>query len=83
MKRYVEYPLEGGGSVIVEVEETASGLVPSATSGELVAKVQERFDDALESIRPVATGALPGNTNGKNNHPFDQHHHRERATCTT
>ena len=54
MKRYVEYPLDGGGSVIVEVDQPPSGLVPAASDGEVVAKARERFDDALDAVRPIA-----------------------------
>lgn len=58
MKRYVEYPLEDGGSVIVEVDEPTSGLVSAASAGEVVAQAQERFDDALEAVRPIAAKLL-------------------------
>lgn len=58
MKKYVEYPLEGGGSVVVEVDEPSSGLVPAASPGEVVAHAQERFDDALEAVRPIAAKLL-------------------------
>lgn len=54
MKRYVKYLLQEGGVVIVEVEEPTSGLVPAARSGELIVESKQRFDDALEALKPVA-----------------------------
>lgn len=60
MKKYVVYPLEGGGSVVVEVEvdQLTSGLVPAASHGKIVTEAQERFEDALETVRPIAAGVL-------------------------
>ena len=58
MKRYVVYPLEGGGSVVIEVDEPVSGLVPSASHGQVVAEAHEQFDDALETVRPIADKVL-------------------------
>ena len=58
MKRYIEYPFDEGGVVIVEVDEPSSGLVPAASGGEVVAKAQEKFDDVLNAVRPVANKLL-------------------------
>jgi len=58
MKQLVEFPLEDGGSILVEVEtpETA-GMVPASRGGEVVAKAQQTFEAALEKVRPAA-GAI-------------------------
>jgi len=58
MKKFVVYPLEDGGSVVVEVDEPTSGLVPAASHGQVVAQAQEGFDDALEAVRPIASKLL-------------------------
>ena len=54
MKRYVEYEVHDGKSIIIEVDEAAPGLVPVASSGEVVAKSKVGFDQALETIGPIA-----------------------------
>ena len=58
MKRYVEYPLEHGAFVTVEVNEPPPGLVPAAASGEIVARAQEQFDEALQVVHPIAAKLL-------------------------
>ena len=57
MKRLVEYPLAGGGSVLVEVDVDDvddSALVPVASPGEAIARAQVTFEEALAGITPVA-----------------------------
>jgi hypothetical protein len=60
MKRLVEFPLEGGSAVVVEVEEPTptSGTVRGLRAGELTEKAKESFETALEKIRPAATVIL-------------------------
>lgn len=53
MKRYVEYEVEGGRTVIIEVEEAARGFVPAARPGELTVKAAKSFEEAMETIRPI------------------------------
>jgi hypothetical protein len=58
----VEYELESGGSVLVEVDEEdlgalADDLVPAAGPGELVARAGQSFEQALRTIKAVATAA--------------------------
>jgi len=58
MKRLVEFPLEGGGSVLVEVESTsADQLIPASLPGDVATKVAITFESALDKIRP-AVGAI-------------------------
>ena len=64
MKRLIEFPLEGGGSVLVEQdtdEEQISGLVPAAR-GEPGEKLHERaamtFQEAVEKIKPTAEAII-------------------------
>lgn len=56
MKRLVEFPLEEGGSILVEVEELEppSGVVRAARPGEVAEKAHQTFETALDGIRPVA-----------------------------
>lgn len=58
MKRYIEYEVEGGKSIIIEVEDTARGLVPAAAPGEVVAKTKQGFEQALDTIGPFAEKLL-------------------------
>lgn len=57
MKRLIEFPLEGGGTILVEVEqpEVEGGLVPAAKPGQLVKKTANTFEEALERIKPAAS----------------------------
>ncbi len=60
MKRLVEFPSDGGETVLVEVEDLASagqtrrGLSASA----VVERAQTSFEDALEKTRPIASGLI-------------------------
>ena len=57
MKRMVEFPLQGGGSMLVEVEldeAEQDGMVPAARPGEVAAKAKQTFEQALEQIKPGA-----------------------------
>ena len=56
MRQLVEFPLEEGGVIVVEVDEPEpeGGLVKAARPGEVVAKAKETFEQALEKIRPAA-----------------------------
>jgi hypothetical protein len=58
MKRIIEFPLEDGNSILVEVEEAEGpGMVPAGRRGEKGApeRAQQTFEDAVEKIRPAAT----------------------------
>jgi hypothetical protein len=56
VKRLIEYPLNDGSSVLVEVDEEARGsVVRRGGPREVVAeKVTQTFETALEKIRPAA-----------------------------
>jgi len=61
MKSVVEYNLEDGGSVRVEVDvedEFADELVPAASPGEVIAKAKTTFEKALGGIEPVAKAVI-------------------------
>ena len=60
MKRLVEYDLGTGGSLLVEVDiaDEDEAIVPATSAGELVAKAEQTFEDALGAIESVARGVL-------------------------
>jgi hypothetical protein len=56
VKSLIEFPLEEGGSIVVEVDEPApeGSVVRAARPGEVAAKAGQTFEAALERIKPVA-----------------------------
>ena len=60
MKRLVEFPLQGGGTVVVEVDEPEpeGGTVRAARPGEVVEKALCTFEDALSALRPTVEGLI-------------------------
>jgi hypothetical protein len=60
MKHLIEFPLEDGGSILieVEVEETEGGIVPAARPGEIAAKAEQTFEAALDKVKPVASAVI-------------------------
>lgn len=57
MKHFIEYPLEGGGIVLVEVNDDnrlTGSVQASRDTDSLVVKAKETFDNALERIKPAA-----------------------------
>ncbi|HHS97503.1 MAG TPA: hypothetical protein ENK08_06330 [Chloroflexi bacterium] len=58
MKRLIEFPLEDGGTILVEVEmPEGTGMVPAAR-GEVVQRAQQTFEAALEKVRPAAQAII-------------------------
>ena len=60
MKRLVEFPLEDGSTIVVEVDESEpeGGTVRVSRPGELAEKAQMTFEEALNRIRPAAEGIV-------------------------
>ena len=56
MRDLVEFPLTGGGSVLVLVDAGSGedGVVRASRPGEVVARAQHTFEEAISAIRPVA-----------------------------
>ena len=55
MKRLVEFPLEDGTSMLVEIEEPdQSGLVKASRSDDVVAKAHQTLEKSLEKVKPAA-----------------------------
>jgi hypothetical protein len=55
-KKVVEYKLEQGGAVLIEVEETEleKGRVPVSIKSGVPEEATKEFEKALDDIRPVA-----------------------------
>ena len=67
MRTLVEFPLEGGGTVIVDVDEPDGRLSGEPVRGdiarafgrqEIVTRTQETFEAAFARIQPAAAAAL-------------------------
>jgi hypothetical protein len=56
VKRLIEFPLEDGGTILVEVDEPVSegGLERVARPDEIITKANQTFEAALDRIKPVA-----------------------------
>ena len=54
MKRLVEFPLEDGGSVVVQIDEPETGGTIRAGREEAIEKAKETFEDALNKVLPAA-----------------------------
>jgi len=62
MKRLVEFPLDQGGSVVIEVEEPLGGPVTRGLGKErstaLVEKADKTFEDATAAVTPAARSLI-------------------------
>ena len=60
MKRLIEFPLEGGGSIMVEVDEPRAEGSPvrGAHPPEVVEKARQTFETALDKLRPTAAAII-------------------------
>jgi Trypsin-co-occurring domain 1 len=61
MKRLVEFPLEQGGSVVIEVEEPLAGPVTRGLGKDrstLVEEADKSFEDATAAVTPAARSLL-------------------------
>ena len=55
MKQLIEFPLEDGGTILVEVDEPEpeGGVVRAARPGEIVARANTTFEQSLDRIKPA------------------------------
>jgi hypothetical protein len=59
MKRLVEFPLEDGDSILVEVEtDEPEGMVPAARGDKVPEKARQTFEAALDKVKPVASAVI-------------------------
>jgi hypothetical protein len=54
MKRIVEYELEDGGSILVEVDVPEGGGFERVSRTDEITKASISFDQALDQVKPVA-----------------------------
>jgi hypothetical protein len=54
MKKLIEFPLEDGTSMLVEVEESDEGRLVKASLGDTIVKAQQTLEKSLEKVRPAA-----------------------------
>lgn len=54
MKRIVEFPLDGGGSILVETDESAPTDSRISIDSQVSQAAQQSFESALEKVKPVA-----------------------------
>jgi hypothetical protein len=60
MSRFVEFPMEDGSSVVVEVDDTGSrgGTLRGERTTEVVDKVNTTFEQALARVQPAAEAII-------------------------
>jgi hypothetical protein len=60
VKRLIEFPLEGDGTILVEVDEPEpkGGVVQAGRPGEIAVRASQTFEAALERVRPVAAAII-------------------------
>jgi len=58
MKHLVEFPLEEGGSIVIEVDEPESAGTIRAARGETIAKAKETLEEALNKVLPATRLAI-------------------------
>jgi hypothetical protein len=58
VKRIVEFPLESGGFVLVEVDEPAPTDDRISLGDEVTQKARQTFESTLEKVKPVANAIM-------------------------
>ena len=58
MNSLIEFPLEDGSSIWVEVRDTETGGLVPAARGDLTARAAQTFESALERVRPAAQAII-------------------------
>jgi DNA-directed RNA polymerase specialized sigma24 family protein len=58
MTQLIEYELENGETVVLEIDEDGGETIPVAQKTGVVKKANQTFDKALESIKPAAAAVI-------------------------
>jgi hypothetical protein len=58
VKRIVEFPLESGGTILVEVDKPAPTDERISLGDEVAQKAQQTFESALEKVKPLANAIM-------------------------
>jgi hypothetical protein len=54
MKRLVEFPLEDGTNILIEIDDVEQGGLVKASLSETVVKAQQSLEKSLEKVKPAA-----------------------------
>jgi Trypsin-co-occurring domain 1 len=54
MKRLVEFPLEDGTTMLVEIEEAEQEGLERISRGDVIERAQQTLEKSLEKVRPAA-----------------------------
>ena len=59
MKQLIEFPIQDGGALLVEVDAPMpDGVVKATRPGEVVAKAKETLEEALDKIKPASEAII-------------------------
>ena len=58
MKRLVEFPLDEGGSILVQIDEPDTGGTVRAGRDEIIEKARETLEEALNRVLPAAKSVV-------------------------
>lgn len=58
MKHLVEFPLEDGSSIVVEIDEPETAGTVRASRGEALAKAKETLEEAFDKVLPVTKSVV-------------------------
>jgi|SRR6266496_1154856 hypothetical protein len=58
MKHLVAFPLEDGGSIVVEIDEPETGGTVRASREDTIEKAKETLEDALSKVLPVTRSVV-------------------------
>jgi len=58
MKRLVEFPLEAGGSIVIEIDEPETSGTVRAGREDTIEKVKGTFEDALNQVLPATKSVV-------------------------
>jgi len=58
MKRLVEFPLEEGGSIVVQIDEPETGGTVRAGREDTIEKAKDTLEDALNRVLPAAKSVV-------------------------
>jgi hypothetical protein len=58
MRRLVEFELENGETILVEVEEPDAGGLERASAADVVVRARQSFAQALDKVQPLASAIV-------------------------
>ena len=58
MSSLIEVPFDDGGYVVVEMDDSAVGVVKAGRTAEVAGRAAQTLDSALESVAPTARAVL-------------------------